>query len=117
MGRWSNRPHLIQCTTVKNFLVPAFLLIGYRFIGDLFGRQPSFNIAKSKGKDVFHKKFLPSSHPGSFFISSGARSRRSASCEPKLTPSLARGGGGGGEFHGCAPILVPMGFTELAFAN
>ena len=109
MGRWNTRLHLIQCTTLKKFLVLQYLRLGIEVLVICLAPnswQPSVNTAKSKGQDVFYKQFLPTPHPGSSFISPGAISRRAAFCEPNLTPSLAQGRG---EFHVCAPSLLPMG--------
>ena len=55
-GQWSNIPHLIQCTTVRDILVFSILSIGYQYIVNTIGgksHSPSFDIAKSKGQHVF----------------------------------------------------------------
>ena len=59
--RWNIGLHLIQCTTIKKFLVMQYLRLGIEVLVICLAPnswQPSVNTAKSKGQDVVYKQFL-----------------------------------------------------------
>ena len=61
LGRWNIGLHLIQCTTIKKFLVMQYLRLGIEVLVICLAPnswQPSVNTAKSKGQDVVYKQFL-----------------------------------------------------------
>ena len=61
MERWNIGLHLIQCTTIKKFLVMQYLRLGIEVLVICLAPnswQPSVNTAKSKGQDVVYKQFL-----------------------------------------------------------